>query len=336
VPSRWLARLTSLLDGLPEQGGPGALAAMRQRGRRWLDLAAALETPAWPLPPAPRPAPRPPVDARPRELAVTGIGTLIRDPYAIYARHILRLRPLGPLTAVPDARMRGVTLHDIVEAFVRGRPDDEAPAEAAARLIAVAEAVLARDVPWPASQRLWRARMMRIAGRFVAAEADRAARGVPVVLEKKGSVSLENSQFNLTARPDRIDLLADGRVHLYDYKSGEPPSAKQQRTFDKQLLLEAAMAERGGFTGLGPRTVAGASYLQLGGDVKEAAVDVGPDVLRESWESLARLIARFARRATGYTSRRAMFGERMDGDYDHLARFGEWDMTAPSSPEDVG
>src|SRR5690606_26821539 len=122
VPSRWLARLTNLLAGLADQDGPAALEEMQARGRYWLGLAAALETPAARVPPAPRPAPRPPVGARPKRLAVTGISTLIRDPYTIYARHILRLYPLDPLTGRADAGMRGESLHDIVERFVRERP----------------------------------------------------------------------------------------------------------------------------------------------------------------------------------------------------------------------
>lgn len=335
VPSRWLARLTNLIAGLPENGGPDALGEMRARGRRWLDLAAALERPAAPVAAAARPAPRPPGDARPRQLAVTGITTLIRDPYAIYARHILRLVPLDPLAGRPDARMRGEILHRIVERFVRARPAAESAAEAEARLLALTEDVLAARVPWAGARRLWRARIARIAAGFVAAEAGRAACGVPVVLEEKGSVALEGG-FTLTARPDRIDLLGDGRVHVYDYKSGTPPSAKQQRSFDKQLLLEAAMAERGAFAAVGPRAVAGASYLQLGGDGREARAEITPGNLAETWESLGRLIAAFARPSTGYTSRRAMFGAYTAGDYDHLARFGEWEMGSPSAPEDVG
>ncbi|MBC7157559.1 MAG: double-strand break repair protein AddB, partial [Rhodobacteraceae bacterium] len=43
VPSRWLNRLVNLMGGLKPQGGPEALAAMRAAGRRWLELAAALE-----------------------------------------------------------------------------------------------------------------------------------------------------------------------------------------------------------------------------------------------------------------------------------------------------
>ena len=53
--------------------------------------------------------------------------------------------------------------------------------------------------------------------------------------------------FILTGKPDRIDRLDDGRLLLIDYKTGDPPTPKQQAHFDKQLLLLAAMAEAGGF-----------------------------------------------------------------------------------------
>ncbi|MBE3640328.1 double-strand break repair protein AddB, partial [Mangrovicoccus algicola] len=43
VPSRWLNRLTNLLEGLPDQGGPAALAAMRERGDEICALAGALD-----------------------------------------------------------------------------------------------------------------------------------------------------------------------------------------------------------------------------------------------------------------------------------------------------
>ncbi|MEZ5733463.1 MAG: double-strand break repair protein AddB [Paracoccaceae bacterium] len=340
VPSRWLARLTNLLNGLPAGGGPDACAAMRARGDVWLQHAVALEQPpealAAALPPAARPAPRPPVAARPRTLAVTGIRTLIRDPYAIYARHILRLRPLNPLRAGPDPRLRGQVLHEIVEHFVREGPVDETADVAAQRLLALAEATLKDAIPWPSAQRIWLARIARIADRFGQAEAARRARGVPAVLEEKGSITLENGSFTLTARPDRIDLLDDGRVHIYDYKSGTPPTEKQQKNFDMQLLLEAIMAERGGFAGLGPRSVEAVSYIQLGGEGAEKTTAIEGDLLAGVWSKLERLIAAYDRRQTGYAARRAVFEARQEGDYDHLARFGEWQMSDPPVPEDVG
>ena len=335
VASRWLARLTNLLQGLPDQDGAEALRAMRGRGEDWLRLARILETPER-IAAARRPAPRPPVEKRPRELPVTGIRTLIRDPYEVYARRILRLYPLDPLRAEPDARKRGTVLHKIMESFILDRPEGESETEAVRRLLALAEVKLGEEIPWPAAQRIWLSRLARIADGFAAAEAERARLGRPVILEEKGSVLLETGDFTLTARPDRIDLLADGRVHIYDYKTGKPPSEKQEEAFDKQLLLEAAMAERGGFPTLGRREVEGATYLRIGGAGEERAIKIDGATLAQTWEGLARLIASYDRRATGYASRRAVFSARMEGDYDHLARFGEWQMGDPPEPEDVG
>ncbi|SNX70845.1 double-strand break repair protein AddB [Cereibacter ovatus] len=334
VPSRWLNRLMNLMNGLTAQGGPEALAAMRARGRDWLDLATALETPEVPMPLTPRPAPRPPVGARPRQLAVTGIRTLIRDPYAIYARHILRLRPLDPLHHAPDARLRGSILHRILESFVKDRPPGAERKADRARLMAIAAAVLADDVPWPAARALWLARLDRAADFFLETEATLG--GTPLVVETEGRVDLSPLPFTLTAKPDRIDLLPDGRLHILDYKTGTPPTKKQQEQFDKQLLLEAAMAERGAFAGLPLAEVARISYIGLGSSPKVEALDTDAALLGQVWEGLCALIGRYQLRDQGYPSRRAMFGERFPGDYDHLARFGEWDMSDRPEPQDVG
>ena len=329
VPSRWLNRLQNLMAGLPAQRGPQALDDMRAKGRTWLDMAAALEAPGDPVPLARRPAPRPPVDARPKQLAVTGIRTLIRDPYAIYAKNILRLHALSPLRQTPDARLRGSVLHRILETFVRdgGTPEH-------ARLMATAAQVLAEDVPWPAARALWLARMDRAADFFLSLE--RGSDAEPVWLEESGGVQVEPLDFRLTARPDRIDRLPDGTLHIVDYKTGDPPTPKQQATFEKQLVLEAAMAERGGFRALGPTPVTRVSYVGLGPKPKIEATEITEDLLGKVWEQLHALIGQYLERGQGYTARRAVFEDRIAGDYDHLARFGEWEMQDPSHPEDVG
>ncbi len=336
VPSRWLNRLTNLLNGLAAQGGPEALAAMQARGAALVADALRLEAPEAPAPRASRPSPRPPLAHRPGELAVTGIRTLIRDPYAIYARHILRLRPLDPIGAAPDARLRGQALHLIVERFIRERRPGETPEDARTRLLAVADAVLAEEIPWPSAQRLWRARLARVAPRFLAAEAGRAARGTPVLIEKTGSVALQTLNFTLTARPDRIDLLEDGRVHIYDYKTGEPPSLKAQEHFEKQLLLEAAMAERGAFEALGPREVEAVTYIGLGTGARLVTNPLEDGIVGRTWSGLHRLIGSYLLEGRGYTARRAMFETRDVSDYDHLSRYGEWELSEPAPPLRVG
>lgn len=334
VPSRWLNRLLNLVGGLPERQGPEALSAMRARGAVWLAMAAALDRPAAPVPAAPRPSPRPPVEDRPKALSLTRISTLIRDPYAIYARNVLRLYPLDPLRRVADPRLRGNALHLILERFARERPPTESRDAARERLLALAAAVLAEAAPWPVARAQWMAQIERAADFFLAF--DGRDGGVPVAVEKVGRLKLAPLEFELYGWPDRIDRLPDGRLHLIDYKTGTPPTEKQQQGFDKQLLLAAALAERGGFETLGPSEVARISYVGLGSSPKVVATEITAQVTGAVWEGLHRLIAGYHQRGRGYTARRAMFGTRFPGDYDHLSRFGEWEMTEPPEPEDVG
>lgn len=335
VPSRWLNRLTNLLGGLPDGHGPEALAAMRARGSAWLRLAEAAEAPRLGLPPAPRPAPRPPAEVRPRELPVTAIKTLIRDPYAVYAGRILRLRPLDPLRPEPDPRLRGQVLHLIVERFLKTRPEAESLDAAEARLLTIAEEVLAAEIPWPSAQRLWLARIRRIARRLVEDEARRQAEGTPAVIETRGTQVLPALGFTLSAKPDRIDICTDGRAHLFDYKSGLPPTDKEVRYYDKQLLLEAAMIERGAFAALGPREVAAMTYIRLGGEGETRDLAIPREEVAESWEKFTRLIARYLDPKTGYTARRALRSTRDISDYDQLSRFGEWQLSDRAEPEDL-
>ncbi|WP_284165162.1 PD-(D/E)XK nuclease family protein [Frigidibacter sp. SD6-1] len=333
IASRWLDRLVNLMGGLEGEGG--ALADMRARGQRWLALARAVEARDT-VPSARRPSPRPPTGTRPKELPVTAIARLIRDPYAIYAREILRLKPLAPMLAEPDARMRGQILHRIVETFVKTRPEGESLEAARERFLALTDTVLAQDVQWPAARALWRARMARIADTFVRNEERRQSEGGTILIEDKGGASLTQLDFRLTARPDRIDLLNNGDLHIFDYKSGEPPKPEQRRRFEKQLPLEAALAERGAFVHIGPRKVAAATYVRLGGAGEEKRLsreELDPD---GEWARLAALIAAYARPTKGYTARRAPFMKDDPGDYDHLARFGEWQMSDAPWPEDVG
>ncbi len=333
VPARWLNRLTTLLAGL-EPEGRAALEAMRARGARWLALARAVETPEAALPRAPRPAPRPPGAARPRALWVTDIQRLIRDPFAVYARHILRLNPLDPLRPGPDAALRGEALHEVMAAFLREAPPGESPEAAAVRLMATAERVLAERVPWPAARRLWRAGLARIAPLLAAREAARPR--IMSLTEVSGAARIAALDFTLKARADRIDELPDGRLHVLDYKSGKIPTGPEQDHFDKQLRLEAAIAEAGGFAAFGPREVARVTYVGLGRGAREVSADLAPGEVAEVWRGLAALIAVYDDPAQGYPARRAVEKTRWQGDYDHLSRFGEWGPTDPPEPEDVG
>ena len=331
VPSRWLNRLCNLMEGLPGRNGPQALADMRQRGRAVLEFARALERPGPEqmqdprLKPAPRPSPQPPLETRPTRLSLTRIATLIRDPYAIYAQYVLNLRPLDPLHHEPQERDRGMAVHKVLEIFVRDRPPGETVSAARARLLATTETVLREETPFPSARILWQARLERAADHLLAQDAKHD--GTPVLIEQKGQIAVGDSGFVLFGTPDRIDLLPDGRLHLVDYKTGTPPTEAQQEVFDKQLLLAAAMAERGGFAELGRAEVARISYIGLGAGEKAVETDITAPMLAAQWRRFAELIARYQQVETGYAARRAVFEMRYARDYDHLSRFGEWQMS---------
>ncbi|WP_171175154.1 double-strand break repair protein AddB [Ruegeria sp. HKCCD8929] len=333
VPSRWLNRLTNLLQGLPDAHGPEVLEGMRARGRQWLDWAETLEE-APRLDAAPRPSPRPPIPARPRQLSVTEIKRLIRDPYAIYAKHVLRLKPLDPLVQAPDALLRGIVSHEILEKFVKDSVLDGALLTREA-FLKRADALLEEHVAWPTARKLWLARLERITDAFLAAEAARRSDGGPIAFEAQMKKRLDPLDFTLAGRADRIDQTARGSLRLYDYKTGAPPSAAQQAKFDKQLLIEAALAEEGGFDGLDPMPVAQAVFIGLGGTYKEVPAPLDKEPPAKTWADLRTLIDAYFQPDQGFTSRRMLHKDTDLGDYDHLARFGEWDRTATPNPEDL-
>ncbi|WP_299684625.1 double-strand break repair protein AddB [uncultured Tateyamaria sp.] len=332
VPSRWINRLRNLMTGLPQGIGATCWQDMQTRGAAWLAHARVLDA-APGIPKAPRPAPCPPVAARPRRLTVTEIQTLIRDPYAIYAKHSLRLRPLRPLVPSADALLRGILLHDVMERFVRETVD--APdARRADVLMRHAQEVLASAVPWPAARTLWHARIARAAQWITDTEGLRQSRGTPVAMEKDaiGRLELPAIATTIEGRADRIDLDPGGNAILYDYKSSLPPSAVQQRFFDKQLLIEAAMVEAGGFATLGPRPVVAAQFIGLSGQ-KTADVPLDEEPPTKVLADLVSLLSAYLEPYKGYTSRRALYEDRETRDFDQLARFGEWDVTDDPIPQ---
>lgn len=318
VPSRWWLRLWTLLG------------KVRPVDRALPAWATSLDEPAAVRSEAP-PAPRPPLDARPRGLSVTRIEALIRDPYAIYARYILKLKPLDPLQPGSDALERGNFIHAAVDRFIRRYPI-ALPADAEGELIAIGNTLVGEMAIHPATLAFWWPRFKRIARWFAAWEAERRAAGIlPLRTEIKGSIEIAapGGPFVLSGTADRIDRLASGNLSLIDYKTGSPPTKPMvEAGFSPQLPLEAAMLARGAFPGIDKAETDELLYIRLsGGRVEGEAKPVKLDAMEAAaaaWDGLARLIAKYDKKTTPYLSRPRPQFIGMAGDYDHLARLGEW------------
>ena len=259
VPSRWLVRLDAFLTG---QGA--RLPAHPATG--WTRL---LDQPAGGPAAAPPPRPRPDIRLRPRRLSVTEIETWLRDPYAIHARHILRLRPLDPLDESADAARYGALAHRGLHRFLREH-GAAWPADAEAKLGEAMRAELAEARLREALLAWWMPRFGRIAGWVAAHETDRRCESAPeaLVTEHPGEWRLARpgGEFVLRGRADRIERRPDGRLTIIDYKTGAPPGQGQvDAGFAPQLPLEAAMAEAGAFGGQLEAAAAELAYWHITG-----------------------------------------------------------------------
>ena len=323
VPSRWLLRFDALFQAL------GAADAIADESHRWAGWARALDA-AEHHEPGQRPQPRPPLAARPKQLPVTAIEEWVRDPYALYARRILKLRKLDPLDADPSAADRGTLIHEALERFLTAFPRD-LPDDPEAHLLQIGEEVFAPLRARPGVYAFWWPRFRRIAAWVARQEQQRRARTPLLFAEKSGR--LELGDFVLTAKADRIECLPDGTIAVLDYKTGAVPRSRDVCLgYSPQLPLEAAIAREGGFPEVPPGMPGELIYWHLTGGrlpgeecnalgrAKATAQEVSEDAL----EGLYRRILDFDDPDTPYPAiPRPAHAPRFN-DYAHLARHKEW------------
>lgn len=326
VASRWLVRLDALLGGQ----------ARRQRRHSAPHWARLLDRPDGAPKPVQPPSPAPPVALRPRRLSVTEIETWLRDPYAIYAKHILRLRKLDPLEQSADAADYGSIVHEGLSQFFQ-RNGLAWPATALEQLIADMESALEAASLRPALASWWRPRLRRIAAWVAEAERDRRTLGRPLQLsaEVKGDWQFDApaGPFTLHGRADRIERRADGAVAILDYKTGTPPTTKQvEEGRSPQLPLEAAMAQAGGFGPDMAGEVSELTYWHISGGFEpgKATVLFKGDAARTiematvAGDSLKNLVADFDNVLRAYLSQPSPGAAPRFSEYAQLARVAEW------------
>ncbi|MEK9672201.1 MAG: double-strand break repair protein AddB [Rhodospirillaceae bacterium] len=325
VPARWLLRIENLLT--PPAAPGEARRALPARDGGPLAWAAALDKPDALIPPV-KPMPKPDVALRPPGLSVTQIETWVRDPYAVYARHILKLEPLDPLDADPGAAEKGTLIHEALNQFIDAYPRD-LPPDAEARLIDIGGRVFAEAAPGPGVMAFWWPRFLRVARWFVDNERARRVQGYrPLAWERRGERTIDAaSGFRVSAKADRIDRGPGGGLVIVDYKTGQAPSWKQVEVgFSPQLPLEAAIAETGGFDTLPAGAAETFNYLRLTGG-REAGEDKRQDageMAADAWAGLARRVKLFAKKDTPYPPHVKPMYDTYDGPYDQLARVRAW------------
>ncbi len=328
VASRFLQRMAAL--------GGKTWETCRERGEFYLHLAREIDLPREVTPPGERPLPRPKVELRPKHLSVTQIETLRRDPYALYAEKILRLKALDPLGGADGLAEFGSVMHAALERFVKAYPAGSLPAGARDELRALLRQGFDRQLQDPAFAALIWPRLEASISFYLAFEERRRDRIKTIKTEAKGELEIDledGSVFRLRARADRIELNKDGTVTLVDYKTGTLPGTNEINVgFAPQLTLEAAMCVRGAFDlGCTIETVE-ALYVKLGGALGGLEKPVSfarananfMDVAEDHYVGLIELLTQFRDPATPYPPRPFPKYAKHYNVYDHLARTKEW------------
>lgn len=327
IASRWIQRLKALLtDDLVGQ--------ISKRGEIFIHLTKQIDRAKGPRMIGRPPTVKPPISARPTSLSITEIETWIRDPYAIYAKHILKLHPLPPIIHEADPALRGTIFHNILAEFVSTWNGNNF-AEANKLIKTIIDREFALQFIPPEIVTSWKPRFYKIAEAFLNWELDRKE-----ILESFCEISVNSeigqTGFKLRGRADRIDIMQDGRLSIVDYKTGNNPTAKQARVLSPQLSLEAALAKRGEFSGISSASIDQLLYIRLKEKndfkidniltQKKGSETQNPDEFVELvYQKLIDHITAYQDPNQAYTSRYAPTSDtNLIGDYNHLARVREW------------
>jgi ATP-dependent helicase/nuclease subunit B len=327
VASRWLWRLETLAAGGLEDRDEAAR-LLRANAAPVLHWARQLRR-ASAYAPAKPPRPMPPRERRKlQDMSPSRAVRLIRDPYSDYAQRILGLQVLARAGEPIDAAARGTAVHAAVETFER-----EGGARSLEELI-VNELLEAGASPElvELERPLW----LRAARFYLRWLEERRPRVQRVEVEQKAFIHLPTAAGNmkLSATADRIELLDDGRIAIIDFKTGAPKTAKQVETgLEPQLSLEAAIAAEAMFGSIGKAETAELIYFRMSTSRSILKKPPGqpldldrpiPELAKEALNGLLKLANTFADPAHPYLSRPRVQLMKSAGDYDRLARRGEW------------
>jgi ATP-dependent helicase/nuclease subunit B len=322
VSSPFLTRLMMVLRG-------AGLEKAIEKKTHLLDIHTAMHTPAQVTPIEP-PHVTPAVDKRPKQLPVTAIEMLMRDPYSVYVKYVLQLRKKEPLDASPSVAERGIFTHAALDEFVKKYPD-KLPDNAEEELLKIGEETFKNRMNNPTVRAFWWPRFERVAKWFVKFEKDRREMSMVLGTEVHGKLEIDTGDgiFTLTTIADRVDRGANDQLTIIDYKTGTVPSQKAVSLgFSPQLTLEALIAFTGGFDGIDATDVGELQYWKLSGGRTAAEVtDVKGDVkglVTGAREGIEALIKAFNDKSMPYlVTPRPGWAPRYNN-AQHLSRVDEW------------
>lgn len=344
VPSRWIARLKTILTATKTLG------KVHDAALPYIQKALLLPMASQKTPPISQPAPILPKGKILSRLSITEIGALLSDPYALYARRILELRPLDPIDKQPDAMMRGSLMHKALENFSKKFPHT-LPPNAEEELLNCGKEVFAPYETWNADiHAFWWPRFEAMAAWFAAHEQSWRQKDNLIFCEKEVHYTFTIGDENvlLKGRADRIEKHQDGWV-VIDYKTGSSPSNVEITAgTSPQLTITGALLLKGGFSDLNAHksnmnadSIKALYYWQISGKNCAAKI-VKPDkdtsltqLCEDAYNGFEKLLFYYNTQDGAFVSfpHGAQKAAPFSGDYSHLSRISEWAVNDEENSE---
>jgi ATP-dependent helicase/nuclease subunit B len=317
--SRWWVRLVTLVKGKDE-----ILLSKIDISDAMQATINAQDAPAQ-MPAHKRPQPTPPRDARPRKFSPSAIELWQQEPYAFYAKYILRLKSLQGLDQEPDAADFGKRIHEVLEKFSADHPK-KLPEHAYQLLITKGEQAFAPLSNQPSVIALWWPRFEAIARNWLAREQLLRAEQYETHSEvsAKWEFEMAGEKIVFSARADRVDVTHDGS-RLIDYKTGTPPAKKKIEEGEaKQLPLTALALMRSGRI---EKTPTALIYWAL--KTREQSKDFvelndATALLAQTEAELFTMIKESFNETAAYAAENIRLLPKARDEYDHLIRRSEW------------
>jgi ATP-dependent helicase/nuclease subunit B len=257
------------------------------------------------------------------------VETLLRDPYSIYARYILSLRPLDPLDVDLSMMERGQAIHEVLDAFVRLGADPASP-DAMATFEALGREAFGDLLADPRAMAFWWPRFRRLGEWFLNQMIIEQTHRQQIKTEVEGAIEIPtaNGPIVLTAKADRIDMMVSGQATIIDYKTGMTPTKKSvNQGYAPQLSLEGVILSVGGFSELPPLPIEKLSYWSVTGGTPPGEIvsfENTSDLLTAAERGVRRLFEAFLGRETPFYACPDPLIMPIYHDYAHLERIKEW------------
>ena len=300
------------------------------KSRYWDHMGQNLEHKTLSIPQSRRPAPTPPISARPRTLSATQIERWMQDPYGIFVSTILKIRPLRSIDAKVNPSDYGRMVHQALERFLQTYPTN-LPPNPYQKLLEFGQISFRKVRTQPEAYAFWWPRFERLARYFIDQENKSRKHITAAYAEVSGTttIDLPSGPFTLTTRADRINIRVDRKVDIIEYKTGALPTTPKILNGSKpQLLLEALIILNNGFEEIDTRAINSIVSTQLSGALtagNRRTIQKGISTkATELLSTIIELIESFDNENTPY-----YFVPHNDfapqyNEFEHLARMKEW------------